>query len=153
MIDIMPTILGLLGITPEKDEMQGLSLEPCWAVPGMSPSRVAFTEVLARKYEQKSVRTDRYKYIVTIDQETVEEHGREHLPEAPPRQELYDLESDPGERSNLLEEKSDTKISEQAAMFHGLLRKHLADNLGAAEPVTLDQDTLEKLKALGYLDD
>jgi arylsulfatase A-like enzyme len=148
MIDVMPTILDVLGVTPAEHEMQGRPL-----LSGEEPTvqRPAFFEVLARKYEKKGLRTDRYKYIVNIDEQTVAQHGREYLPEVPPGQELYDLENDPGEKRNLLAAGGSKEINTLAAEFYRELQQYLTQERGQAEPITLDEETIEKLKALGYI--
>ncbi len=147
MIDVMPTILDLLGLTPAEHDMQGRPLLSGEQQEG----RPAFIEVLARKYEMKGLRTDRYKYIVNIDAQTVTQHGREYLPEVPPGQELYDLENDPGEKRNLLAAGGPEEAEALAAEFYRELREYLAQERGQAEPVTLDEETIEKLKGLGYI--
>jgi arylsulfatase A-like enzyme len=151
MIDLMPTVLGLLGLSPEIDEMQGDALYPGRVDLGPHPDRVAFTEILARKHEQKSLRTDRYKYIVAIDEGAVARQGREFLPDIPLRPELYDLLNDPGEKRNLLVTPHPEEIDELASAFYLQMRQYLDDNRGEAEPVTLDEETIEKLKGLGYI--
>jgi arylsulfatase A-like enzyme len=151
MIDLMPTILGLLGIAPEIDEMQGTQLSTGQIALGPPPESVAFMEVLARKHEQKGLRTGRYKYIVTIDEQMVASQGREYLPEQPPSPELYDLANDPGERSNLLAAAHPAELDELAAGFYRQLQRYISENKGLAEPVTLDEETIEKLKGLGYI--
>lgn len=60
--------------------------------------------------------------------------------------ELYDLSNDPGERSNLL-----TARPEVAARLRGLLLEHQrASRSGQA--AIMDEETVEALRALGYLD-
>ncbi|UCF34239.1 MAG: sulfatase, partial [Phycisphaerales bacterium] len=103
IIDLMPTVLDVLGIRLRKSEMQGLSLRPLWEEPAKQEDRLAVSEALSQLDEKKSVRTDRYKYIVTSDEYTVRRHGRKYLPEEPHEKELYDLRRDPSERVNLLE--------------------------------------------------
>ena len=41
------------------------------------------------------LRTERYKYIVTVDEPTVRTRGRQYVPAEPRIQELYDLLADP----------------------------------------------------------
>lgn len=153
MIDLMPTVLDLVGARPEKDEMQGASLRPCWTLSPGAPGHIAITEGCARRDEKKSVRTDRYKYIVSLAAETVSEHGRAYLPEAPPRQELYDLLEDPLERKNLLAGPHEEEIDVLAAEFYERLRRYISENRGEAEPTTLDEETYEKIRSLGYVGD
>lgn len=153
MIDLMPTVLDLASVRPEPDEMQGSSLRPYWTDASEAPGRTAITEACARVDEKKSVRTDRYKYIVTLDAMTVTEHGRAYLPESPPRPELYDLAEDPGEKRNLLDGPHDERVAAIAAAFYRQLQAYIDENAGHAEPVELDEETYEKIKALGYVDE
>ena len=150
-VDLMPTILDLLGIEPALDEMQGRSLVPYWTSPGEAPDQVAFTEALARPNEKKSLRTSRHKYILNVRPELVEEYGRATLPDRPLRAQLFDLETDPGERTNLLGDDRTPGAEEVAARLDRALRDHVAHSQGEAEPTRLDEETLERLKALGYL--
>jgi hypothetical protein len=106
---------------------------------------------LARSHEQKSVRTDRYKYIVTIDEQTVKRRGREYLPPLAQREELYDLSSDPWERHDLLSVAGTGSEHEAAGRFYDLLLEYLTGEHGQAEPTTLSEEAIEKLKGLGYV--
>lgn len=67
-----------------------------------------------------------------------------------PRPELYDLKEDPKELTNLLDERP-----EQVALLSQKLEEHIGDDLfGAdalAQMVSMDQETAEKLAALGYV--
>ena len=151
-VDIMPTILDFLEVTPKKNQMQGISLKPYWM--GAKPESKrpgVFTEAMARKEEKKSIRTDRYKYIITIGKESVEKHGRDFIPPDPARIELYDLKSDPRERKNLLAGEHDARTNRLAAGFDSMVRAHQESLEGEAEKTTLDKDTVEKLKGLGYM--
>jgi len=153
-VDVMPTILDVLDIAPPKDEMQGRSLAPLWSTAeGGGKDRVAFTESTVSTREKKSVRTRRYKYIVTVDKETVAAIGRNHLPEGPLKAELYDLKLDPWERHNLLARNARAKILSLAAGFERQLRRHLAEQRGEAAATTLGAEALERLKSLGYIGD
>jgi arylsulfatase A-like enzyme len=90
-IDIMPTILELLGIVADpqlKEQMKGVSLLPLMNGKGME--LVAFSETDYRLYTHKrSIRTPQgWKFIYTME-------TRER--------ELYNLNDDPGELDNLIE--------------------------------------------------
>ena len=132
--------------------MQGISLKPYWM--GAKPKSKrpgVFTEAMARKEEKKSIRTDRYKYIITIGKESVEKHGRGFIPPDPARIELYDLKNDPQEQRNLLGGEHDARTDRLAAGFDRMVRAHQDSLEGEAEKTTLDKDTVEKLKGLGYM--
>ncbi len=71
------------------------------------------------------------------------EHGLKYI-EAP-RRELYDLDSDPGESSNLAESRVDATTRLAAALGAGLQR--LGDTESRRAP---DPEAAERLRALGY---
>jgi len=152
-VDVMPTILGVLGVSPSKDEMQGRSLAPLWSPAARANDGVAFTESTVSRSEKKSVRSSRYKYIVNIDKQVVSRFGRKRLPDGPLSAELYDLKRDPREKHNLLAGKASAKLLAVAADFERQLRRHLSSQRGEATATTLDAAALEKLKALGYIGD
>ena len=154
-VDVMPTILDVLDVEPAKDEMQGRSLAGFWERPKeRGPEGVAFTEAMARSSEKKSIRTGRYKYILSIDAETVKEHGRGFLPvDRPLNPELYDLKKDPEERVNLMLHDPGRRIRALAADLEKRLRAHVSSLEGKAEKTNLDEDTIKKLEGLGYIGD
>jgi arylsulfatase A-like enzyme len=168
-VDVMPTVLDVLGIPrATAPQMEGRSLRPMWE--GREPAvRLAFTEALAFDSEQKSVRTDRYKYVVEVPAPEVERHGRRFLPEKADAR-LYDLRGDPGEKTNLLAAgplpagaprpsagssapppAPDGSPGSLAQALDDRLRRYVVQHFGSAETATLPADTIEKLKALGYV--
>ena len=152
IIDLMPTVLDVLGIKLRKSEMQGVSLRPLWEHPGDEEQRLAVSEALSQLNEKKSVRTGRYKYIVTIDEDTVRRHGRRYMPKEPEQRELYDLQEDPGERHNLLDSASGSDAARLAESLEEHLRQHVRTAGPAADIVELDEATMESLRALGYVE-
>ncbi len=151
MIDLMPTILDVLGASPAQSEMQGVSLKASWEASSSTPPRIAFSEASARSKEVKSVRTDRHKYIVEIAPEVVSRHGRSHVPDEPGLRMMFDLVEDPREKSNLLVQ-ADARTAELGSRLEQQLRAFVAAQPGETEEIVLDPETLEKLKALGYVD-
>jgi arylsulfatase A-like enzyme len=154
MVDVMPTILDVMeAASPKAEEMQGASLRGYWdpdlPQPQTSP---AFSEALARRYEKKALRDLRYKYILSMSEEQVRTHGRSKLPETPEQVELYKLRSDPQERRNLIDPDREGGVSETAAAFDFLLREFASGEQGEVEPTNIDEDTLEMLRSLGYME-
>jgi len=135
-IDLMPTLCELLGL-PEPGDVQGKSLLPLIAGRNAGPEREAYSESYYPRYhygwsELKSLRTSRYKFIQA------------------PRPELYDLSLDPREQSNIFGRES--SLAERFArdlekLENKLSRKGIADK----GPQELDDDSREKLMALGYI--
>lgn len=94
-IDIAPTLLELAGI-PVPSEMQGQDLLPVFQGGDLQDPRSALlfefwpeTDLPGQKSWWKAVRTDRWKYV--------------HYYKEPFYDELYDLENDPYEMTNLIE--------------------------------------------------
>jgi arylsulfatase A-like enzyme/Flp pilus assembly protein TadD len=135
-VDIMPTLLGLLGIAVPK-EIQGRSLGPLLFGGRPGADRMAYSESYYPRYhygwsEIKSLRTVRHQYIQA------------------PRPELYDIVRDPMEKTNIYEQnaslaegfvKEMKRIQERSSVQGG----------GEKAPRQLDNDTVEKLRALGYV--
>ncbi len=107
---------------------------------------------MVRKGEKKSIRTAKYKYIISMEKDIVKKHGRRHIPTTPSNTELYYLKKDPNEKNNLLESKTNFKFNKLAAKFDKMLRLHMAQQHGKAAPTKIDETTIEKLKGLGYID-
>lgn len=153
MVDVMPTILDVIGVRLATNEMQGATLRPFWEGSAKLMRRPAFVEAIAHQYEKKGVRSGNYKYVLTIPPESVAANGRNHLPKTTSDRELYDLQADPGEKRNLLAEPMDGGIRALVEKFDRTLREFVARQSGRADPTLLDEQTLEKLKELGYVDE
>ncbi len=138
LIDIMPTVLEMAGLeTP--DEVHGRSLVPLFTtdaeVEGRPDERVYAETFYPRLHfgwsELQAILEPTHKLIIS------------------PEPELYDLLQDPEEQQDL--------ASERAATAEALRREaeelvaQLEDNANPANTVTLDQETLQRLAALGYI--
>lgn len=82
LIDVYPTLLDLCGL-PERDELEGLSLQPLLQDPGADWQRPAICTFGPNNH---SLRGERYRYTIYADGS----------------QELYDHRSDPHEFQNLV---------------------------------------------------
>jgi arylsulfatase A-like enzyme/Tfp pilus assembly protein PilF len=131
--DIMPTILDLLGRPAPKD-VQGRSLLPLMDGRSADLNLDAYSESLyARNHygwsELRSLRSGRFKFIATT------------------KPELYDLERDPGEATNLYSERK--SLADRMAAE---LQKIGADSDAVESgPSAVDPETRERLAALGYI--
>ncbi len=135
-VDIMPTLLDLLGVDPPEG-MQGRSLVESIhgrKQPEPTPPPL-YAESLAPRLgfgwgELRALIKDDHKYI----------YG--------PRPELYDIGGDPSELVDLVEAQADLAdtMQRQLARF---LRENASDDLAGA--VELDDETRRKLEALGYI--
>ena len=149
-IDVMPTVLELVGAVPDGHSMQGESLAPSWRGAG-GGERVALVEAATGK-EFKAVRTATHKYAIQIDTPTVEAHGRAFVPEHPDRRLLFDLGSDPREQTDLLAvSQPGDQTAELADALDQILRDLVAKEPGRVEQVELDEQAIDRLRALGYV--
>lgn len=140
LIDVMPTILALLGMEPP-DEIQGRSFAAQLVKPSEpEPERKLFAEVVQDSFALEMVRDGRFKLI-------------QHL--RGPHQgleELYDLEQDPLERTNL----APKARAEVAALRRELeafnkFTSQAASRVRAEQVQKLDRDTERALRSLGYI--
>lgn len=149
LVDLMPTILDVAGVQAPSG-MQGLSLTPLMA--GRRSGRSAIYSAFLDKRGfnlQTARRTNESKVIQHFNRIT-------HPRKAPV--ELYDLVSDPEEQSDL-SESSTTRARGELDIMAGFLEeqwienRRLDANSGGSNRIELDDDTMEALKALGYVGD
>lgn len=133
-IDIVPTILDLLGIKT-RIKTSGISLYSMLLKDKKHPSRIIFSEFIdKKKIIVTSLRTGKWKLIYnSLNQ----------------KYELYDLKNDPEELINLVEIEKNIfrplkQILEKYAKNRSLLKKTNQNQF-------LDEKTKKKLKSLGYL--
>lgn len=139
-IDLMPTILALLGIEPPT-QIQGISFAAQLADPNHPmPKRKLFAHMSNYQVSLEMVRDERYKLIQHIDG---------------PQQglkEFYDLETDPLETRSIASQAPAqmAAFSEELDAFNHLMRQ--AGSVIRAEKVKkLDSDTERALRSLGYI--
>lgn len=144
LIDVLPTVLGLLGLPPPA-EQHGRSLLPYLERPGAGgEGKPAFSEYGAAPVH--TVVQGNWKLVHNPAGFTPE-----CIPDAPPghypigRAELYDLASDPGETRNLA-------ASEPArvAALAQLIRRRFAGLTNRTRDQDIPEDLRQELKALGY---
>jgi arylsulfatase A-like enzyme len=141
LIDVMPTILDLAGADAPAD-LDGRSLGRL-IVKGADksaaseiPEPFAISEVEVQTGEGTqffvSIRSREQKYLASLAD--------------PP--ELYDLVNDPGEQVNLM-----PVSPERTEVYRHIVQRILEarEDLGAGR-ISLDEQTIEQLKALGYLE-
>lgn len=133
LIDVAPTILDLVGALP-LPEAQGVSLAPYLRGETRDLGLVAYSETLApfldyRYSSLAALRTEEWKYIDA------------------PRQELYQLASDPGELSNAIDDHPEVALRMRQRL-HQLLASPAA---GEDAPEEIDADRRARLQSLGYL--
>ncbi|MFM7736252.1 MAG: sulfatase [Alphaproteobacteria bacterium] len=142
LVDLAPTMFDLLGVTGALPARQGRSLAPdLLGERTLDPEAPAFVQrrVYKRqrrrddfdvKGEKTGVRVGRWKYL-----EAPEEGTRE----------LYDLDRDPGELSNLAGERPDD-VARLAGVLAAWRARTPEGGAGEVAP-----DDVERLRALGYV--
>jgi tetratricopeptide (TPR) repeat protein len=131
----MPTVLDYMGL-PVPEEVQGESLRPLIAGSGDWEAKPSYFESMALtlKYNWASPRgiyVGNYKYIDL------------------PIPELYDMEVDFNENHNLWE--AEPKLASSLRdRLQELLEARSQSGSTTVQPRTVDHETLEKLRALGY---
>lgn len=141
-VDVMPTVLGLAGI--QAAETQGIDLADALSGRIEPPILEPYSESLHGKYEFSmaplfGIRSERWTYVRA------------------PRAELYDRATDSDEIHNLLQstgpkrkdaEREASRLDRRVSHILGESRK-----MGvAAEASPLDDQTVQMLQALGYMD-
>jgi arylsulfatase A-like enzyme/TolA-binding protein len=133
-VDIMPTILALLGISI-KEKIDGLSLLPLIQKEKRN-KREAFSETYPCL---KSLRTEELKFINNLKKE---------------EKEFYDLSKDPKEKTNLIGEREEAKIFDQNLANWMNSQEELLASLPKSRPtskIEIDPEVRERLRAMGYL--
>ena len=121
-LDVAQTLLDLLGIR-QTESMEGLSLLPAiYGARDHNYSEVYFSE--ATWQVKRAVRTNQWKLIRSIEPDP---HGR-------PMTELFDLDTDPEETTNLAETKPD-KVKELGQRLDAWLTRRLAETGRDTDPV------------------
>lgn len=134
LLDVLPSIVDWLGLdSPES--VQGRSFLR-WLEEGAAPERPIHLALSRPRSELSGVLVDNWKYI--------HDHGQadDHR--------LYNLARDPRESRNLIDEEPD-----RARQLAQALSSHLAAAESLRPEVTVEEippETLEQLRALGYVD-
>ena len=129
-IDLVPTILDALQL-PARPGLRGRSLRPLFTG-GTIPEQGLYAEALYSRYhfgwsELYALTDDRYAYIRA------------------PRDELYDLQQDAGERRNVASERESTRLAMRNAL------ERLTSGARIDAPGEVSPEARERLRALGYV--
>jgi arylsulfatase A-like enzyme/Flp pilus assembly protein TadD len=130
-IDLLPTLMSAAGLSAPAG-LRGRDLTPLIAGTGTITPQGIYAEAMYARYhfgwsELRSLTDDRYKFIEA------------------PREELYDLERDPGERTNLAGDRAQATAAMRAALAS------LSDNRPPAAPAMVSDADRQRLAALGYV--
>ena len=135
LIDVMPTILDLLRIKTDS-KLSGFSLLNYLDDDRNKDKKIDFptyaiSEHNTRRISFASIRTEKFKYI--------------HFPDK--EDEFYDLSIDPKEQNNIIDKRGD-EAEKFNKMALGVAQERKQKDTGKA---VLDEQTVEELKALGYM--
>jgi choline-sulfatase len=136
-IDVLPTVADFLG-QPSPGSLQGVSLWPLikrgHPRPGQGFNYAYLETLYPRTYmgwsELRGMRTDRWKFVLA------------------PRPELYDLESDPGEKENVIA-RYPAEADELQKKIWELIGAPAKDQQLAYQPLSAEKR--EELASLGYV--
>ncbi|MCK4547558.1 MAG: sulfatase [Candidatus Eisenbacteria sp.] len=135
-IDLLPTILEICNI-PAPDGIDGASLAPILSgIEPADPPRVVMSEIYREGHFARSLVVGNEKII--FSQQGLEKHLA-----------LFDLETDPGETTNLAETHN-SRAQELLARLNELYAIS-SDKAVSGTTVTIDDGTRERLEALGYI--
>ncbi len=130
-IDVVPTLLDFVK-APIPGQLRGRSLKPLLEGTGRLKPVAVYSEALYARYhfgwsELTALTDERYRYIKA------------------PREELYDLERDGQERTNLVDERA-----QAAQAMRGALDR-LTTGAAIQTPSAVSAEARERLQALGYV--
>lgn len=140
-IDLAPTILDAVGVAPASS-MQGRSVLPLIAESGEDGRDRVYGSMDYFGHSVMTVRTPRWRYVYNPDDYRPVQHVRFA------REELYDLEADPAERTNVVAVHSEVA----SALRNDLLEWRRWTEERATPALPLDDPELEaQVLALGYV--
>jgi arylsulfatase A-like enzyme len=134
VVDILPTMAELASL-PLPERVEGRSLAKYIDGTSRSSSGVAYLELHPPNPALRALVSDRWKLVLASHD----------------RAELYDLRSDPGERRDVAAD--NRKVAELLeARFNDWFRS-LPEPPEAGDFSSRDQKDIEKLRAIGYVDE
>ena len=139
LVDLKPTILGLAGAEPEAD-LEGRDLRTSWLNPAEfeAPRWLFLASPHTKDVEAAAVVRGDLKYI-------------DRLPWRRARPALFNLSEDPDEKHNLAEASSRTAEMSRRLQAHLNQTEQQRAGLLGEDEVELDEEVLDRLRALGYL--
>jgi arylsulfatase A-like enzyme len=133
VVDIYPSVLDFLGVESTSDQLAGLDGRSFFAEQAGTEAPLLFSEENRDEHLLFSVEQGRYKFIRRLKPE--------------PGDELYDLQVDPGETTDIIAEHPE--LARRLAEAGEKIRRNRTPEREAAD---LDEATREELRALGYME-
>lgn len=140
LVDLLPTLLELAGIPDEDPERVGRSLLPlALGQTQATENRVIHMRSNRTKAPVYALREGRYKWLLFVNER---------------RHELYDLQTDPGEKEDLVAAgRAPRRIMDRfEAVFAEWLRSGEAQRSGSIDESALNEEMIESLRSLGYVE-
>ena len=146
-VDIMPTIIDLLGLSKPKNDIDGQSLKPLLLGEPFDEKPVYIEAGMPIKYDQidakpiiNAIRYKNWKYIYSLNREK-------------PSEELYNLLHDPDERNNLIKKKLEIRNELKEMAKNHFVKKPIGYEKEEDSQLTKEEkESIEdKLKDLGYM--
>jgi choline-sulfatase len=140
LVDVLPTLLDLAGL-PAPPDLHGRSLVPLLTdEPGGRGRELVFSEYLEN--EEAMIRSERYKLIVGTGRRHRQDGYATASPLPGPYQRLYDLEADPDETTDLINEPDTRAVRER---LQAELLRVLATTRGERGPIPPDLSGLDAI--------
>jgi len=155
LIDLVPTLLGLLGASdsPEFEaSLPGVDLFDSTSKRDLAARPVFAERDLPLPFRQRSVRLGDEKLVVVdlvsvqIDESRVAPAKTEYKPVIELGVVQFDLGADPGETKDVYREGSSS-----SERLMELLHGHFREGVGPRNQVPVDEEMIQKLRDLGYL--
>ncbi len=147
LLDVAPTLLAWLGLPPQPG-LQGrdlLRLAPGGADTGAADW--ALSEATCADPERKALRRPDLKYVVELGGAGGDDSQAPRLA----RHELYELDRDPGERRDLAPARAAQVARLAEELLARVARLRAAGRQAPQAQAPRDAETLERLRALGYV--
>ncbi len=145
-VDLLPTVVELTGLSFQQQlaEVQGISLVPYFRQSSARSSKgysLAQSSWYRRRKKGRANQSLPKLSLRSLESKYISNEGEED--------EFYDLRVDPNERNNLIADPGHTAERDR---MHTALRRMVEslENL-EIDPESVDEETLERLRALGYL--
>jgi choline-sulfatase len=139
LVDVLPTVREIAGLPPDP-AAEGVSLAPALQGRSADARRTFFAHILTfgrgheKGRELHAILRTRFKQVTDVGSGKAE---------------LYDMDADPWEKKNLVD--TDTRTATDLAATYRRFDQVAKRYVGTTRTFVLDQETEEKLKALGYI--